>query len=57
MRLPVIDDYMNGQGDNALVTEQRSRGLTGNENIVLDVRNLGKSFFSREGLFGRKGSR
>ncbi|MES2832596.1 MAG: ABC transporter ATP-binding protein [Pseudomonadota bacterium] len=32
---------------------QRTRGLQGSEQIVLDVRNLGKSFYSRKGLFGR----
>jgi peptide/nickel transport system ATP-binding protein len=54
-RLPVIDDYMNGQ-DNLPETalKQRPRGLTGREPIVLDVRNLGKSFYSRQGLFGKK---
>ena len=35
-------------------TRQRTRGLDGSEPIVLDVRNLGKSFYTREGLFGRK---
>ena len=54
-RLPVIDDYMNGH-DNLPETalKQRPRGLTGKEPIVLDVRNLGKSFYSRQGLFGKK---
>lgn len=32
---------------------QRLRGLYGNEPIVLDVRHLGKSFYSRKGWFGR----
>jgi peptide/nickel transport system ATP-binding protein len=54
MRLPVIDDYMNGKGEPAVIHQERSRGITGKEPIVLDVRNLGKSFYSREGLFGRK---
>jgi len=56
-RLPVICDYMNGDpaiDHPELTAKQRSRGLTGNEEIVLDVRNLGKSFYSRSGLFGRK---
>ena len=55
-RLPVIDDFMNGNPvalDGAMLRE-RTRGLDGGEQIVLDVRNLGKSFYSREGLFGRK---
>jgi peptide/nickel transport system ATP-binding protein len=54
MRLPVIDDFMNGKSIAAVDMTQRSRGLTGSEEIVLDVKNLGKSFFSREGLFGKK---
>ena len=55
MRLPVIDDFMQGGGEAPPITRQeRLRGLTGNEDIVLDVRNLGKSFYLREGLFGKK---
>ncbi|MEB0135355.1 ABC transporter ATP-binding protein [Actimicrobium sp. CCC2.4] len=54
MRLPVIADYLEGDGEPAGLLEQRSRGLNGSEDIVLDVRNLGKSFYTREGLFGRK---
>ncbi|QRX85002.1 ABC transporter ATP-binding protein [Glaciimonas sp. PAMC28666] len=56
-RLPVISDYMNGNPEidhPELTAKQRSRGLTGKEEILLDVRNLGKSFYSRQGLFGRK---
>lgn len=53
MRLPVIADYMDGDGTPPDLTEQRTRGLNGSEDIVLDVRNLGKSFYSRAGLFGR----
>ncbi len=53
-RLPVIDDYLNGDAMPAASTKERTRGLNGDEDIVLDVRNLGKSFYSRQGLFGRK---
>jgi peptide/nickel transport system ATP-binding protein len=66
-RLPVISDFINEQGEersqetsdpfilnNQHVNQQRSRGLTGSEDIILDVRNLGKSFYSREGFLGRK---
>lgn len=52
-RLPVISDFMNGH----IATTQhkeRSRGCHGKEDILLDVRNLGKSFYFREGLFGHK---
>lgn len=52
-RLPVIADFMNNNG--ALIEQkQRSRGLKGDEEIVLEVKDLGKSFYSREGLFGKK---
>ncbi len=54
MRLPVIDDYMNGHVEPEATHQERTRGLTGKEDIVLEVRNLGKSFYTREGLFGRK---
>ncbi|MFC5475265.1 ABC transporter ATP-binding protein [Paraherbaspirillum soli] len=54
-RLPVISDYMNGHADgHQPVQKERSRGCSGKEDILLDVRNLGKSFYTREGLFGRK---
>ncbi|MDE2428849.1 MAG: ABC transporter ATP-binding protein [Burkholderiales bacterium] len=52
-RLPVIADYMENGGA-VLEQKERPRGLTGNEEIVLEVNNLGKSFFSREGFFGKK---
>ncbi len=54
MRLPVIDDFMKSGDEPAIIHVERPRGLTGSENIVLDVRNLGKSFYTREGLFGKK---
>ena len=54
-RLPVIEDFMGGDAPHLpLRSGERSRGLDGSEPIVLDVRNLGKSFYSREGLFGKK---
>jgi peptide/nickel transport system ATP-binding protein len=62
MRLPVIDDFMNdganggasGNDAPAITRQERQRGVVGGEEIVLDVRNLGKSFYTREGLFGKK---
>ena len=52
-RLPVIADFMNHNG--ALTEQkQRPRGLNGDEEIVLEVNNLGKSFYMREGFFGKK---
>jgi len=51
-RLPVIDDYLHGTGPKH--TEERRRGILPGDPIVLDVKNLGKSFYSREGLFGKR---
>ena len=55
-RLPVIADYLDG--GSAVVQPkcepERKRGLKGDEEIVLDVRGLGKSFISREGWFGKR---
>ncbi len=52
MRLPVIDDFMGGKGPQR--TEERRRGVTPADPVVLDVQGLGKSFFVREGIFGRR---
>jgi len=51
-RLPVIDDFIHGTGPAHI--EERKRGIKASDAIVLDVKNLGKSFYSREGLFGRR---
>jgi peptide/nickel transport system ATP-binding protein len=53
MRLPVIEDFMTGDGHAMNLTE-RPRGVSPDDRIILDVRNLGKNFYSREGLFGRR---
>ncbi len=53
-RLPVIDDYMGGTAHGPLHMEDRPRGVEPGDPIVLDVKNLGKSFWSREGLFGKR---
>jgi len=53
-RLPVIDDFMKPGPVAGGALEERSRGLRGDEEIILEVRRLGKSFYSREGLFGRR---
>ena len=58
-RLPVISDFINDNCEansdfDPQITKQRTRGLTGSEEIILDVRHLGKSFYSREGFFKRK---
>ncbi|AXF44757.1 ABC transporter ATP-binding protein [Acinetobacter johnsonii] len=61
LRLPMISDFMQQKGDDYIEMhtidveslQQRSRGLTGQEEIILDVRDLKKSFYSRKGLFGK----
>jgi peptide/nickel transport system ATP-binding protein len=51
-RLPVIEDFM---GDKpATVQPERPRGFALNDEIVLEVRNLGKTFYTREGLFRKR---
>jgi len=52
MRLPVIDDYIEGTGPKHM--EERPRGVRASDPIVLDVKHLGKSFYSREGLLGKR---
>ncbi|QBE67146.1 ABC transporter ATP-binding protein [Pseudoduganella lutea] len=55
VRLPVIADYLEEGGP--LLAEalpQRTRGYAPDDEIILDVRNLRKSFFTREGLFGTR---
>jgi peptide/nickel transport system ATP-binding protein len=53
MRLPVIDDYIAGGG---VVADQpqRRRGTEPGDVPVLVVDRLSKSFFFREGLFGKR---
>ncbi len=54
IRLPVIDDYISGQAAPDMRAPQRSRGYAPGEDSVLVVNNLSKSFFLREGLFGKR---
>ncbi|HXZ49296.1 MAG TPA: dipeptide ABC transporter ATP-binding protein [Usitatibacter sp.] len=51
-RLPVIDDFIRGEG--AAGTAERTRGTSAADPIILEVRNLDKTFFLKEGLFGRR---
>jgi peptide/nickel transport system ATP-binding protein len=53
VRLPVIDDFMQGRAMPA-DAPQRERGIAPSDPVVLSVRSLGKSFYAREGLFGRR---
>lgn len=60
-RLPVTSDFMR-QEENILVEQsfdaseipERKRGLNGDEQIILEVKDLKKSFYSRKGLFGKE---
>jgi peptide/nickel transport system ATP-binding protein len=53
VRLPVIEDFMGG-GDPAAALPDRVRGVSPSDSIVLSVRNLSKSFYGRQGLFGKR---
>ncbi len=53
-RLPVIDDYMDGRTHGSRDMSERVRGVSPADSIVLDVKGLGKNFYSREGLFGTR---
>ena len=52
-RLAVIEDFMNSDRPPEEPGE-RARGISGGEPIILEVRNLGKSFYARAGLFGSR---
>ena len=52
MRLPVVDDFIHGH-DKHLPTAERQRGVSPGDPILLEVKNLNKTFSSRVGLFGK----
>ena len=51
-RLPVIDDFLKGDGRPHL--EERKRGISPADPIILEVKGLNKTFFLKEGLFGKR---
>ena len=51
-RLAVIDDFM--QDMPYVEPPNRSRGYSKGEEIILDVQGLHKTFYSKDGLFGRR---
>ncbi len=53
VRLPVIEDFMGGSA-HAMNLNERKRGIRSSDPIILDVRKLGKDFYTREGVFGRR---
>ena len=53
MKLPVIEDFLEGRSA-ADEMPERTRGLTGDEPVVLEARALSKTFYFREGLMRRE---
>src|SRR5471030_474146 len=53
-RLPVIADYMEGKAGPGVEIAQRTRGYTPGDEPVLVVKNLSKSFYLRDGWFGKR---
>src|SRR5476649_2825164 len=53
-RLPVIADYLEGRQAPVADTRQRVRGYAADDDNLLVVQNLSKSFYLREGLFGKR---
>ena len=53
MRLPVIDDFMKGDGQPHHL-EERPRGTAPSDPIILEVKKLNKVFTLKEGLFGKR---
>ncbi|WP_198118862.1 ABC transporter ATP-binding protein [Massilia rhizosphaerae] len=54
VRLPVIDDYLSGRAQPDDVLPQRARGYAPDDENILVVQGLAKSFHVREGLFGKR---
>ena len=54
LRLPTIDDFMHGKDASPILLPQRTRGYAADDENVLVVKNLRKSFWLREGLFGKR---
>jgi peptide/nickel transport system ATP-binding protein len=53
VRLPVIADFMEGAVQRPNEVPQRKRGVSTQDETLLEARQLTKSFFFREGLFGK----
>jgi len=53
MRLPVVEDFLQGR-ENDLPKGERSRGVSPADPIVLEVKDLRKTFRMRQGLFGHR---
>jgi peptide/nickel transport system ATP-binding protein len=53
-RLAVIDDFMADGSVMDSAKEEATRGLSSDDEIILEVKGLNKEFVSREGLFGKR---
>ncbi|MGH8853618.1 MAG: ABC transporter ATP-binding protein [Telluria sp.] len=54
LRLPVIDDYLGGKFSPETKLPQRTRGSAPDDEPLLVVRNLAKSFYLPDGLFRKR---
>ncbi len=52
MRLPVIDDFLKEGG--LANYDERPRGVKEGDAVILEARSLNKTFFLKEGFFGKK---
>ncbi|MBB5020106.1 peptide/nickel transport system ATP-binding protein [Chitinivorax tropicus] len=52
VRLPVVDDFLQGREDQ-LPKEERARGVSESDPIVLEVKGLRKVYTQKRGLFGK----
>jgi peptide/nickel transport system ATP-binding protein len=52
-RLPVVEDFLNGAPKVSLISD-RTRGVRGDDEIILEVSGLTKSFHFREGLLRKR---
>ncbi len=50
-RLPVIEDFLNGNGDSRI---ERQRGVTEADPIILEAKGVSKDFMVRSGVFGKR---
>ena len=51
LRLPVIEDFLNGNGYSQI---ERQRGVTEADPIILEAKGISKDFMVRSGVFGRR---
>jgi peptide/nickel transport system ATP-binding protein len=54
LRLPTIADYMDGRVAPDVVQPERTRGYAADDETILVVKNLSKSFYVRDGWFGKR---